>query len=141
MAERKPAARGVKEEKGSPANDEKAQVAAARGEDQGPASKAMRYSVQRHDDENGLVVVEVTAESGDEAAQKVLAASSYKGTSIRGVTPVSDPDAASLGGEREAVNMRRNAENPGAIVNTLGTEANAEATRELGKADVGELGE
>lgn len=138
MAQRKG---GVSEEKGSPANDEKLQGELAAGADQGPVSKSQMYSVQRHDDENGLVVVTVNAESGDDAARQVLDAAEYKGTSIRGVTPVTDPDAASLGGEREAVNMRKNAENPGAIVNTLGTEANAEATRELGKADVGELGE
>lgn len=134
---RSPRSRGVSEEKGSPANKE----GKVDQPDTGPASKSMKYSVQKHDDENGLQVVVVDAESGDEAAQKVLASASYKGTSIRGVTPASDPDAASLGGEREAVNMRRNAENEGAIINTLGTEANAEASKELGKADISELGE
>jgi hypothetical protein len=59
---------------------------------------------------------------------------------VRGVTPYSDPDANSLGGERDAAAMIQNAENPGAIVNTLGTEANVEATKKLGKADIKELG-
>lgn len=102
---------------------------------------AIKYSVQVHTDERGLEVIEVSAMSGDEAAQKALKQHAYKGTSVRGVTPVSDPDANSLGGEREAANMIRNAENPGAVINTLGTDANAEATEKLGKADVKELGE
>lgn len=37
--------------------------------------------------------------------------------------------------------MYANAENSGGIINTLGTEANAKATKELAKADVKELGE
>lgn len=135
MTKTKAPGAGVKVEAASPANNDKVQA-----EEAGAGSaKGQLYSVQRHDDENGLVVVTVNAESGDEAAQKVLAASSYKGTSIRGVTPASDPDIASLGGEMMAVNMRRNAEQP--EIDPLGTEANREATRELGKADVSELGE
>lgn len=103
---------------------------------------AIDYSVQCHTDEDGLFVLEpVSAKSGDEAAAKALKTEGYKGLSVRGVTPYSDPDANSLGGEREAANMIRNAENPGAIINTLGTEANAEATGKLGKADIKELGE
>ncbi len=105
------------------------------------AAKGQSYSVQKHSDEGGLEVEYVTATSGDEAAQKVLAAAKYKGTSIRGVTPASDPDANSLGGERDAAIMFANAENGGAIINTLGTEANAKAVKELAKADVKELGE
>jgi hypothetical protein len=112
------------------------------GPDGGERTKKLRYSVQVHTDERGLEVLEpVDADSGDEAAQKALAKHNYKGASVRGVTPYSDPDPNSLGGEREAANMIRNAANPGAIVNTLGTEANAEATEKLGKADIGELGE
>lgn len=102
---------------------------------------AISYSVQVHDDENGLQVKYVTAKSGDEAAQKVLAGHGYKGASIRGVTPASDPDPNSLGGERDAAIMYANAENGGSVINTLGTEANAKATKELAKADVKELGE
>jgi hypothetical protein len=102
---------------------------------------AIEYSVQAHTDEKGLKVHYVKAKSGDEAASKVLSSYGYKGCSIRGVTPASDPDPNSLGGEREAAIMFRNAENGGHLVNTLGTEANAEATRELAKADVKELGE
>lgn len=106
------------------------------------ASKSLRYSVQVHTDEKGLEVLEpIEAESGDEAAQKALAQKNYKGTSIRGVQPYSDPDANSLGGERDAAIMIANAGNDGAIINTLGTEANAKATAELGKADIKELGE
>lgn len=104
-----------------------------------PESKGMSYSVQLHTEENGLEVKYVNAESGDEAAQKVLAGCQYKNASVRGVTPASDPDANSLGGERDAATMIDNAENRGAIINTLGTEANAEATEKLGKADVSEL--
>lgn len=103
-------------------------------------AKGQSYSVQKHSAEDGLEVVYVTATSGDEAAQKVLAAAKYKSTSIRGVTPASDPDGNSLGGEREAAIMFANAENGGTIINTLGTEANAKAVEGLGKADVKELG-
>jgi len=102
---------------------------------------AISYSVQVHDDENGLQVKYVSAKSGDEAAQKVLASHGYKGASIRGVTPASDPDANSLGGERDAAIMYQNAENAGSVINSLGTEANAKAVAELAKADVKELGE
>lgn len=104
-------------------------------------SGAMTYSVQHHSDEGGLEVTDVSAKSGDEAAQKVLAAAKYRGTSIRGVTPASDPDPNSLGGERDASIMIANAENPGDAADPLGTEANRKATRELGKADIKELGE
>jgi len=57
------------------------------------------------------------------------------------VTPASDPDANSMGGERDAAIMFSNATNTGNIINTLGTEANVKATVELAKADVTELGE
>lgn len=103
--------------------------------------KGQLYSVQKHDDENGLQVEYVTAESGDEAAQKVLAAAKYKGTSIRGVTPASDPDPNSLGGERDASIMIANAENGPGALDPMGTDANRKATEELGKADIEELGE
>ena len=99
------------------------------------------YSVQIHDDQHGLRVKYYPGDSGDEAAQKALAAAKYRGTSIRGVTPASDPDANSMGGERDAAIMMSNAENTGNIINTLGTDANAKATVELAKADVTELGE
>jgi len=99
------------------------------------------YSVQIHDDQHGLQVKYYPGDSGDEAAQKALAAAKYRGTSIRGVTPASDPDANSMGGERDAAIMMSNAENTGNIINTLGTDANAKATVELAKADVTELGE
>lgn len=104
-------------------------------------TKGQLYSVQKHDDENGLQVEYVTAESGDEAAQKVLAAAKYKGTSIRGVTPASDPEPNSLGGERDASIMIANAKKPGDLRDPLGTEANRKATEELGRADIEELGE
>jgi hypothetical protein len=135
MAERKKAARS---HKGPPSALE---TRKADREDTGAASKSQVYSVQVHTDERGLEVIEVSAESGDEAAKKALEKHNYKGTSVRGVTPASDPDPNSLGGERDAETMIRNAENPGAIINTLGTEANAEATEKLGKADIEELGE
>lgn len=105
----------------------------------GPTSKNINYSVQLHTEENGLEVKYVTAESGDEAAQKVLAGCSYKNASIRGVTPASDPDPNSLGGERDAGIMYDNAENHGAAINPLGTEANEKAVEGLGKGDVSEL--
>ena len=104
-------------------------------------SGAMDYDVQVHDDENGVQVKRVSAKSGDEAAQKVLKGHGYKGASIRGVTPASDPDPNSLGGERDASIMIHNAENPGAGIDPLGTEANLEATEQLGKKDIEELGE
>jgi hypothetical protein len=105
-------------------------------------SKGIAYDVQIHTDEKGLEVVRQTAESGDEAAQKALAAKNYRGASVRGVTPATDPDPNSLGGERDAAIMYANAENFGdAGVNPMGTEANVEATEKLGKADVTELGE
>jgi hypothetical protein len=106
-----------------------------------PESKGMAYSVQIHTDEKGLEVFEVRAESGDEAAQKALEKKNYRGASVRGVTPVSDPDPNSLGGERDAGIMIENAENGGAAIDPLGTDANREATEELGKADISELGE
>lgn len=107
-----------------------------------PESGKMDYSVQIHTDEKGLEVFEpISAESGDEAAKIALEKKGFRGASVRGVTPYSDPDANSLGGEREAGIMYGNAENAGAIINTLGTDANREATEKLGKADVTELGE
>lgn len=102
---------------------------------------AINYTVQAHTDEKGLKVHNVSAKSGDEAANKVLKEYGYKGVSIRGVTPASDPDPNSMGGERDAAIMNQNAENSGHLVNTLGTEDNAEATRKLAQADVKELGE
>lgn len=121
---------------GGAANFEGNNVVASEG-------KAQSYSVQMHDDENGLQVKYVTARSGDEAAQKVLAGAQYKGVSIRGVTPASDPDPNSLGGERDASIMIANGENPLGIAGAdpLGTEANRKATRELAKGDIEELGE
>lgn len=115
----------------------------ARGRDnRGQATKRLRYSVQIHTDEKGLEVIEpIDAESGDEAAQKALEQKDYKGASVRGVQPYSDPDADSLGGERDAGIMIANAEAGGDAVNPLGTEANAEAVEELGKKDIEELGE
>lgn len=108
----------------------------------GETTKKLQYSVQIHTDEKGLEVMEpIDAESGDEAAAKALAQKNFRGASVRGVQPYSDPDPNSLGGEREAVNMIRNAQNGGNIINTLGTEANAEATRKLGEADIKELGQ
>jgi hypothetical protein len=102
----------------------------------GPTSKGISYAVQLHTAEHGLQVKYVTAESGDEAAAKVLTAAGVKDASIRGVTPASDPDANSLGGERDAAQMIRNADNDGHIVNTLGTEANADITEKLGRSDI-----
>lgn len=108
----------------------------------GETSGSLAYSVQIHTDEKGLEVFEpIEATSGDEAAQKALAKKNYKGASVRGVTPYSDPDPNSLGGERDAAIMIANAMNGGSIINSLGTEANAKAVEELGKADVKELGE
>lgn len=105
-------------------------------------SGAMDYDVQVHTDEEGLEIIRVNAKSGDEAAQKALAQKNYKGTSIRGITPASDPDPNSLGGERDASIMLANAENPQGGANVWpGTEANAKAVKELGKADIEELGE
>ena len=107
-----------------------------------PKTKKLQYSVQVHTAEKGLEVLEpVDAESGDEAAQKALEKYGYPGVSVRGVQPYSDPDPNSLGGEREAAAMLQNAENTGAIINTLGTEANAEATEKLAKGDIKELGD
>lgn len=106
------------------------------------ASGSLAYSVQIHTDEKGLEVFEpIEAESGDEAAQKALAKKNYVGASVRGVTPYSDPDPNSLGGERDAAIMIANSKNGGSVVYSLGTEANAKAVEELGKADVKELGE
>ncbi len=105
-------------------------------------SRKLRYSVQVHTDEKGLEVLEpIDAESGDAAANVALARKGYKGVSIRGVQPYSDPDANSLGGERDAAIMISNGLNNGHLINTLGTEANAEATEKLAKADIKDLGE
>lgn len=127
--------------KGSPTG------AAAGGETQfegrrgSAAAKGQAYDVQCHTDEDGLFVLRQTAESGDEAAQKALKTEGYKGMSVRGVTPASDPDPNSLGGERDASIMIANAENQGDTFDRLGTPANREATEKLGKADIKELGE
>lgn len=105
-------------------------------------SKGMDYDVQHHSDEGGLEVTRVHAESGDDAANQVLKGAKYRGTSIRGVTPASDPDPNSLGGERDASIMLADAENgAGTIAPALGTEANAEAAKKLREADIKELGE
>ena len=124
----------LKTQEGSP-------TGASAGGNTAPAksTKGMHYDVQVHTDERGLEVVRVHAESGDEAAQKALEKHQYKGTSVRGVTPATDPDPNSLGGERDASIMLSNAENPPA--DPLGTEANREATEKLGRADIKELGE
>jgi hypothetical protein len=113
------------------------------GTDAGKTTKSLRYSVQVHTDEKGLEVFEpIEAKSGDEAAQKALAKKGYAGTSIRGVTPYSDPDPNSLGGERDAGIMIANAENGGDFgANAMGTAANAKAVEELGEADIKDLGE
>lgn len=113
------------------------------GGDSVPETKKLRYSVQIHTDAEGLEVFEpIEAESGDEAAKIALERKDFRGASVRGVTPYSDPDANSLGGERDAGIMIANAENAGdAGINPLGTEANAEATKALGEADIKELGE
>lgn len=112
------------------------------GGDSAPDTKRLRYSVQIHTDEKGLEVFEpIDAETGDEAAKIALEKKNFRGASVRGVTPYSDPDPNSLGGERDAGIMIANAENGGNIINTLGTEANAEAVEKLGKADISELGE
>lgn len=109
--------------------------------------KAQEYSVQVHSDEEvgglkrGLQVLYVKAESGDEAALKVREAHKANyGLSIRGVTPASDPDANSMGGERDAAIMIANAEAGGEFA-PVQTEANAKAVEELGKADIKDLGE
>lgn len=108
----------------------------------GKATDSLRYSVQIHTDEKGLEVFEpIEAKSGDEAAQKALAKKDYKGASVRGVTPYSDPDPNSMGGERDAAIMIANAEAGGDAFNPAGTEANAKAVEELGEADIKELGE
>lgn len=112
-----------------------------RGENASNDKGAITYSVAVYTDEDGLEVFEISAKSGDEAAQKALDKKNYKGASIRGVTPASDPDPNSLGGERDASIMIHNAENPAGGVDPLGTEANRKATEELGKADIEELGE
>lgn len=106
----------------------------------------INYSVQLHTDvagkglKKGLNVRYFDAKSGDEAVKKALDAHGYDGVSIRGVTPASDPDANSLGGEREAAAMISNADNQGHLINTLGTDANAEVTAKLAKADIEDLG-
>lgn len=112
------------------------------GNHSGPEkARSQAYDVQCHTEDDGLFVLRQNAESGDEAAQKALATEGYKGMSIRGVTPASDPDPNSLGGERDASIMIANARNPGDAFDRLGTDANRKAVEELGKADIEELGE
>lgn len=114
----------------------------AHGGDSAPETKKLRYSVQIHTDEKGLEVFEpIDADSGDEAAKIALEKKNFRGASVRGVQPYSDPDPNSLGGERDAGIMIANAENGGDAINPLGTKANAEAVEKLGKADISELGE
>lgn len=105
------------------------------------ASGKQVYSVQVHTDAKGLEVLYFGADGGDDAANQALKAKGYKGVSIRGVDVASAPDPNSMGGEREAAIMIANAQNNGHIVNTLGTDANAEATAKLAKADIKDLGE
>ena len=111
------------------------------------SDKAIEYSVQVHSDEEvgglkkGLQVLYVSAKSGDEAALKVREAHKGNyGLSIRGITPASDPDANSMGGERDAAIMLANAEAGGEFA-PIQTEANAKAVEKLGKADIEDLGE
>ncbi len=108
---------------------------------QAAEGKGQVYSVQCHTDDKGLFVLYFKGDSGDDAANQALKSEGYKGLSIRGVTPATDPDPNSMGGERDAAIMIGNANNGGAIINTLGTDANAEATEKLGVADIRELGE
>jgi hypothetical protein len=103
--------------------------------------KGQVYSVQCHTDEDGLFVLYFKGDSGDDAANQALKTEGYKGISIRGVTPATDPDPNSMGGERDAAIMISNAANGGNVINTLGTDANAEAVEKLGRADVQDLGE
>ncbi len=105
------------------------------------ASGKQVYSVQIHTDEKGLEVKYFAADGGDDAANQALALKGYRGVSIRGVDVASAPDPNSMGGEREAAIMIANAQNNGHLVNTLGTEANADATAKLAKADIKDLGE
>lgn len=106
----------------------------------GKSTGTLDYSVQIHTDEKGLEVFEpISAKSGDEAAQKALAKKNYHGASVRGVQPYSDPDANSLGGERDAGIMIANAEAGGTV--PISTEANDKAVEELGKGDIKDLGE
>lgn len=105
------------------------------------ASGKQVYSVQIHTDEKGVEVKYFPAVGGDDAANQALKLKDYKGVSIRGVDVASAPDANSMGGERDAAIMIGKAANKGYIVNSLGTDDNAEATAELAKADVKELGE
>ena len=135
-------------------NGKRGPKSALEGGDVGTASgerfdsdKAIEYSVQAHSDEEvgglkkGLNVLYVTAKSGDEAALKVREAHKGNyGLSIRGVQPASDPDANSLGGERDAAIMIANAEAGGEFA-PVQTEANAKAVEKLGKADIEDLGE
>lgn len=110
------------------------------GDNAGKSTDSLNYSVQIHTDEKGLEVFEpISAKSGDEAAQKALAKKDYHGASVRGVQPYSDPDANSLGGERDAGIMIANAEAGGQA--PISTEANDKTVKELGKHDVEDLGE
>lgn len=141
MADRKAPARRSGSAQAGPKSSLKTGEANPAANDESGKPRKQQYSVQVHTDERGLEVLEpIAADSGDEAAKIALERHAYKGTSVRGVQPYSDPDPNSLGGERDASQMISNAENPGAIINTLGTEANAEAVEKLGKADISELG-
>lgn len=142
MAAKKGPASSLETKKGSPTGASAGGDTDYEGRRGDAEGKTQTYSVQCHTDADGLFVQNISAKSGDEAAQKALATEGYKGMSIRGITPVSDPDPNSLGGERDASIMIANAENFGdAGINPLGTEANAKAVKELGKADIKELGE
>lgn len=142
MAAKKGPASSLETGKGSPTGASAGGDHDFEGRRGADGAKSQAYDVQCHTDEDGLFVLRQTATSGDEAVQKSLKTEGYKGMSIRGVTPATDPDPNSLGGERDAAIMIANADNGGdAGRNLLGTEANAKATKELGKADIKELGE
>ncbi len=135
-------------------NGKRGPKSALEGGDTGTASgdrfndgKGQEYSVQVHSDEDvgglkkGLQVLYVKADSGDEAGLKVRQAHKANfGLSIRGVTPATDPDANSMGGERDAAIMLANAEAGGEFA-PVQTAANAKAVEGLGKADIEDLGE
>lgn len=54
--------------------------------------KGRCYSVQVHTAARGFETLYVTAETGDDAALKALATHPHADTSIRGISPASEPD-------------------------------------------------
>jgi hypothetical protein len=141
-ASRRPVVDDSKANDGGPGPKSSLKTGTPQGESSVKETGKINYSVQIHTDEKGLEVFEpIAAESGDEAAKIALEKKNFRGASVRGVTPYSDPDPNSLGGERDAGIMIANAENPGAVNVFPGTEDNAEAVEKLGKADISELGE